>query len=114
MPEAVIQTEKANLELMSGKSMLHILKDVTFKVMAGEVTAVVGVEHPARRTATGDAATQRRDVDGGVRPDEDQVAEAPSRLIPNETLGALGRVYRVTRHVDDRSAVIMAVAGHHD
>ena len=42
MPEAVIQTEKANLELMSGKSMLHILKDVTFKVMAGEVTAVVG------------------------------------------------------------------------
>ena len=42
MPEAVIQTEKANLELMSGKSMLHILKDVTFKVMGGEVTAVVG------------------------------------------------------------------------
>ena len=42
MSEAVIQTEKANLELMSGKSMLHILKDVTFQVAAGEVTAVVG------------------------------------------------------------------------
>ena len=38
----VIETDKANLELMSGKSMLHILNDVTFKVMGGEVTAVVG------------------------------------------------------------------------
>ena len=38
----VIETDKANLELMSGKTMLHILKDVTFKVMGGEVTAVVG------------------------------------------------------------------------
>ncbi|MEP7240277.1 MAG: ABC transporter ATP-binding protein [Devosia sp.] len=42
MAETVIETDKANLELMSGKSMLHILKDVTFKVNAGEVTAVVG------------------------------------------------------------------------
>jgi putative ABC transport system ATP-binding protein len=42
MSVPVIETDKANLELMSGKSMLHILKDVTFKVMAGEVTAVVG------------------------------------------------------------------------
>lgn len=48
MPEAVIQTEKANLELMSGKSMLHILKDVTFKVMAGEVTAVVDLRAVAK------------------------------------------------------------------
>ncbi len=38
----VIETDRANLELMSGKSMLHILNDVTFKVMGGEVTAVVG------------------------------------------------------------------------
>lgn len=42
MSSPVIQTEKANLELMSGKSMLHILKDVTFQVNSGEVTAVVG------------------------------------------------------------------------
>ena len=42
MSSPVIQTEKANLELMSGKSMLHILKDVTFQVNGGEVTAVVG------------------------------------------------------------------------
>ncbi len=42
MSVPVIQTEKANLELMSGKTMLHILKDVTFQVNAGEVTAVVG------------------------------------------------------------------------
>jgi putative ABC transport system ATP-binding protein len=42
MPTPVIETDKANLELMSGKTMLHILKDVTFKVMGGEVTAVVG------------------------------------------------------------------------
>jgi putative ABC transport system ATP-binding protein len=38
----VIETDRANLELMSGTSMLHILNDVTFKVMGGEVTAVVG------------------------------------------------------------------------
>jgi putative ABC transport system ATP-binding protein len=42
MSTPVIQTENANLELMSGKSMLHILKDVTFQVNSGEVTAVVG------------------------------------------------------------------------
>jgi putative ABC transport system ATP-binding protein len=42
MSVPVIQTEKANLELMSGKSMLHILRDVTFQVNSGEVTAVVG------------------------------------------------------------------------
>jgi putative ABC transport system ATP-binding protein len=42
MPTPVIETDKANLELMSGKSMLHILKDVTFRVNGGEVTAVVG------------------------------------------------------------------------
>jgi len=42
MSAPVIQTDKANLELMSGKSMLHILKDVTFEVNGGEVTAVVG------------------------------------------------------------------------
>jgi putative ABC transport system ATP-binding protein len=42
MSVPVIQTERANLELMSGKSMLHILKDVTFQVNSGEVTAVVG------------------------------------------------------------------------
>jgi putative ABC transport system ATP-binding protein len=42
MSVPVIETEKANLELMSGKSMLHILKDVTFKVAGGEVTAIVG------------------------------------------------------------------------
>jgi putative ABC transport system ATP-binding protein len=42
MSVPVIQTDKANLELMSGKSMLHILNDVTFTVNGGEVTAVVG------------------------------------------------------------------------
>jgi putative ABC transport system ATP-binding protein len=42
MSVPVIETDKANLQLMSGKSMLHILKDVTFKVNGGEVTAVVG------------------------------------------------------------------------
>jgi putative ABC transport system ATP-binding protein len=42
MADPVIETDKANLELMSGKTPLHILKDVTFKVMGGEVTAVVG------------------------------------------------------------------------
>jgi putative ABC transport system ATP-binding protein len=42
MSVPVIQTEKANLELMSGKSMLHILNDVSFQVNSGEVTAVVG------------------------------------------------------------------------
>jgi hypothetical protein len=30
MPVPVIETDKTNLELMSGKSMLHILMDVTF------------------------------------------------------------------------------------
>jgi putative ABC transport system ATP-binding protein len=42
MSQTVIQTQDTSLELMSGKSMLHILNDVTFHVDAGEVLAVVG------------------------------------------------------------------------
>lgn len=42
MSVPVIQTEKTNLELISGHSKLHILKDVTMQVNAGEVVAVVG------------------------------------------------------------------------
>ena len=42
MSVSVIETINANLELMSGKSLLHILRDVNLKVNGGEVTAVVG------------------------------------------------------------------------
>ncbi|MEO6396447.1 MAG: ABC transporter ATP-binding protein [Devosia sp.] len=42
MSVPVIETEKTNLELMSGHSKLHILKDVTMNVNSGEVVAVVG------------------------------------------------------------------------
>ena len=42
MSVPVIETDKTNLELMSGKTKLHILNDVTFQVNSGEVTAVVG------------------------------------------------------------------------
>jgi putative ABC transport system ATP-binding protein len=42
MTSPVIQTEKTNLFLTTGKTQLHILNDVTFTVNPGEVTAVVG------------------------------------------------------------------------
>jgi putative ABC transport system ATP-binding protein len=42
MTGPVIQTEKTNLFLTTGKTQLHILNDVTFTVNPGEVTAVVG------------------------------------------------------------------------
>ncbi len=42
MSQPVIEAHKLNLELMSGKSKLHILKDVDMKMNAGEVVAVVG------------------------------------------------------------------------
>jgi putative ABC transport system ATP-binding protein len=42
MNQTVIETDKTNLSLMSGRSSLHILKDVTMQVDAGEVVAVVG------------------------------------------------------------------------
>lgn len=38
----VIETVKTNLYLTTGKTQLHILKDVTFALNAGEVAAVVG------------------------------------------------------------------------
>jgi putative ABC transport system ATP-binding protein len=38
----VIETEKTNLHLTTGKTQLHILKDVTFRLDSGEVAAVVG------------------------------------------------------------------------
>jgi putative ABC transport system ATP-binding protein len=42
MSVPVIETSKTNLELMSGHSKLHILKDVDIRVDSGEVVAVVG------------------------------------------------------------------------
>ncbi|HVX82337.1 MAG: ABC transporter ATP-binding protein [Devosia sp.] len=42
MPTPVIETDKTNLYLTTGKTQLHILKDVTFRLNAGEVAAVVG------------------------------------------------------------------------
>src|SRR6185437_350967 len=42
MSTPVIETEKTNLHLTTGKTQLHILKDVSFSLNAGEVAAVVG------------------------------------------------------------------------
>ena len=78
----VIETDRANLELMSGKSMLHILNDVTFKVMGGEVTAVVGPSGSGKtsllmilggleRATTGKVAVAGQDISTA---NEDQLA----------------------------------------
>jgi putative ABC transport system ATP-binding protein len=42
MSTPVVVAENVNLELRSGDSKLHILRDVSFSVAAGEVAAVVG------------------------------------------------------------------------
>ncbi|MEX0627017.1 MAG: ABC transporter ATP-binding protein [Cucumibacter sp.] len=42
MSVPVIEIAKLNLELMSGKSRLHILKDIDMRMNGGEVVAVVG------------------------------------------------------------------------
>ncbi len=42
MTAPVIETEKTNLFLTTGKTQLHILKDVSLTLNAGEVAAVVG------------------------------------------------------------------------
>lgn len=40
--QPVVQTERMNLSLRSGKTPLHILKNISFTMDAGEVVAVVG------------------------------------------------------------------------
>lgn len=42
MRSPVVQTQRMNLQLRSGKTPLHILKDISFTIDAGEVVAVVG------------------------------------------------------------------------
>lgn len=42
MRSPVVQTKRMNLHLRSGKTPLHILKDVSFSIDPGEVVAVVG------------------------------------------------------------------------
>ncbi len=42
MQSPVVQTQRMNLHLRSGKTPLHILKDVSFSIDPGEVVAVVG------------------------------------------------------------------------
>lgn len=42
MTDIVAQTRAMNLHLKSGKQALHILKDITFTISAGEVVSIVG------------------------------------------------------------------------
>ena len=42
MPAPLIETRDANLELMSGTKMLHILKDINLSIDPAEVVAIVG------------------------------------------------------------------------
>jgi putative ABC transport system ATP-binding protein len=42
MKSPVVQTQRMNLHLRSGKTPLHILKDIDLQIGAGEVVAVVG------------------------------------------------------------------------
>jgi putative ABC transport system ATP-binding protein len=42
MSTPVIETRDTNLRLMSGKTSLHILKDINLRIEAGEVVATVG------------------------------------------------------------------------
>lgn len=42
MTAPVVETTDTNLHLMSGKTPLHILRDISFQLDPGEVTAVVG------------------------------------------------------------------------
>lgn len=42
MPAPVVQTSDTNLHLLSGKTPLHILKDISFRLDPGEVAAIVG------------------------------------------------------------------------
>jgi putative ABC transport system ATP-binding protein len=92
MSVPVIETENANLELMSGKSKLHILKDVTFKVNSGEVTAIVGPSGSGKtsllmilggleRATTGKVVVAGRDISTA---NEDQLA-----IFRRENLGIL-------------------------
>ncbi|WP_108397645.1 ABC transporter ATP-binding protein [Devosia submarina] len=42
MDSPVVQTQRMNLHLRSGKTPLHILKDIDLSIAAGEVVAVIG------------------------------------------------------------------------
>ncbi|MHB1110022.1 MAG: ABC transporter ATP-binding protein [Devosia sp.] len=42
MPTPVVETIDTNLHLLSGKTPLHILRDISFRLDPGEVAAVVG------------------------------------------------------------------------
>ncbi len=42
MDSPVVQTQRMNLHLRSGKTQLHILKDIDLRIGGGEVVAVVG------------------------------------------------------------------------
>ncbi|MCB1516653.1 MAG: ABC transporter ATP-binding protein [Hyphomicrobiaceae bacterium] len=42
MSDTLVETNDVNLHLMSGKSRLHILKDINFKINVAEVVSIVG------------------------------------------------------------------------
>lgn len=42
MSNTLVETNDVNLHLMSGKSRLHILKDINFKINVAEVVSIVG------------------------------------------------------------------------
>lgn len=73
MHSPVVQTQRMNLHLRSGKTPLHILKDVTFSIDPGEVVAVVG--------PSGSGKTSLLMVLGGLERATDGAVSVAGRLL---------------------------------
>ena len=77
----VVQTDRMNLHLRSGKTQLHILKDVTFTIDPGEVVAVVG--------PSGSGKTSLLMVLGGLEQASDGAVTVADVALPGKDEDAL-------------------------
>ena len=119
MSSPVIETEKTNLFLTTGKTQLHILNDVSFTLNAGEVAAVVGPSGSGKTSLLMVLAGLERATAGSVRFAGQEITAWDEDALARLRRDAIGIVFQAfhlipTMTALENVAVPLELAGRRD